>query len=214
MDMRGDASGFLSSHPNSPLISLHHLDMVEPLFPLMDRFQSAAHLMTAAGLDQTRILQQTICHHRPTNWTFSISWGYTSHIYERILPRSYLQNPIATFKEWAHANPRPPHWMFDVRPPVNHPCETPHVFFLESAKETPDGQEIVTIYKRQWRRRLPPCLFSGNHSADYVFRVRVYTPTSKRTQTDKCECCDVTRVTESSIAEVKIRTCMENEMIA
>lgn len=214
MDMRGDASGFLSSHPNSPLISLHHFDMVEPLFPLMDRFQSAAHLMAAASLDQTRILQQTICHHRPTNWTFSISWGYTAHIYERILPRSFLQNPIATFKEWAHANPRPPHWMFDVRAPVNHPCETPHVFFLESAKVTPNGEEIVSVYKRQWRRKLPACLFSGNHSADYIFRVRVYTPTIKRTQTDRCECCDVTRVTESSITEVKIRTCMENEVIA
>lgn len=181
MDMRGDASGFLSAHPNSPLMSLHHFDMIEPIFPLMDRAQSTAHLMTAANFDQTRILQQTICHHRQINWTFSVSWGYGVHIYEKIMPRSFLQNPIVTFKEWA-PSPRPPHWMFDVRQPVNEPCEAPHVFFLESVKKTPNNKHILTTYKRQWRRKLPPCAFSGNHSADYVFRVRVYTPTTKRTQ--------------------------------
>ncbi|CAA3017603.1 uncharacterized protein LOC111412546, partial [Olea europaea subsp. europaea] len=86
MDMRCDASSFLSSHPQFPLMSLHHFDMVEPIFPSMDRAESTRHLMKAAKVDQSRMMQQTVCHHRQSNWTFSISWGYFVHLYERIMP--------------------------------------------------------------------------------------------------------------------------------
>ncbi|GER40787.1 hypothetical protein STAS_17467 [Striga asiatica] len=90
VDLRGDISGVLSSHSLSPLLSLHHFDKVGPIFPNMDRHLSTRHLMKAAGAGQSRLLQQTICHNRLTNWTFSVSWGYSAHIYESIFPRSYL----------------------------------------------------------------------------------------------------------------------------
>ena len=78
IDLHGDISGLLSSHPLSPLLSLHHFDAVDPIFPTRDRFESTRHLMTAAAADQSRMLQQTICHHRQTNWTISIAWGYSA----------------------------------------------------------------------------------------------------------------------------------------
>ncbi|KAE9462219.1 hypothetical protein C3L33_05875, partial [Rhododendron williamsianum] len=45
IDLVGDISGYLSAHPQSPLLSLHHLDFVDPIFPSMGRFQSTNHLM-------------------------------------------------------------------------------------------------------------------------------------------------------------------------
>ncbi|KAL0459184.1 UNVERIFIED_CONTAM: hypothetical protein Slati_0545600 [Sesamum latifolium] len=86
IDLRGDISGFLSSHPKFPLMSLHHFDMVAPIFPSKDRAESTRHLMKAAAVDQSRMLQQTICYHRQSNWSFSISWGYSAHIYEDYAP--------------------------------------------------------------------------------------------------------------------------------
>ncbi|EFH49835.1 predicted protein [Arabidopsis lyrata subsp. lyrata] len=59
IDLHGDISGLLSAHPQSPLISLHHFDVIDPIFPGMTRQQSVNHLMKT---DQSRVLQQTICH--------------------------------------------------------------------------------------------------------------------------------------------------------
>ncbi|PIN04614.1 Galactosyltransferase [Handroanthus impetiginosus] len=211
IDLHGDISGFLSSHPKFPLMSLHHFDKVDPIFPNMDRFESMRHLMKAAAVDQSRMLQQTICHHRQSNWSFSISWGYSAHIYEKIMPRSYLQNPIETFKGWS-STPRPrPHYMFDTRLPSSDSCEAPHVFFFERVERTP--MEILTTYSRVWSRGLPRCWWNGSHTADFISEVHVFSPATKRKEMDRCECCDVVRVNGPK-AELKFRECMINEIIA
>ncbi|PHT34664.1 hypothetical protein CQW23_26464 [Capsicum baccatum] len=212
IDLRGDLSGFLSSHPKSLLVSLHHFDMVDPIFPSMDRAQSGYHILNAANYDQSRMLQQTICHKRSTNWTFSVSWGYSAHIYEKIMPRSWLQNPIETFKTWAKS-PRPPHYMFDTRRPSWDPCEAPHVFFFKSVERTPRN-EILTTYSRAWPRGIGACSYTGNYSAEYISEIHVYSPATKRIEIDRCECCDIVHETGSSKADIKYRECKEDEIIA
>ncbi|KZV56471.1 hypothetical protein F511_08369 [Dorcoceras hygrometricum] len=177
IDLHGDISGLLSSHPVSPLLSLHHFDMVDPIFPSMNRFESARHLMKAANMDQSRMLQQTICYHRRTNWSVSVSWGYSAQIYERIMPRSYLQIPIATFQPWI-PSPKPPNFMFNTRQPSRDPCEAPHVFSFKSVEN--NGDAIVTRYTQARRRALPACVSSGNHSADFLSSIRVLSPAKKR----------------------------------
>ncbi|PIN25821.1 Galactosyltransferase [Handroanthus impetiginosus] len=180
IDLRGDISCFLSSHPKFPLMSLHHFDVVEPIFPSMDRSDSTPHLMKAAAVDQSRMLQQTIYYQRQSNWSFSISWGYSVHVYEKIMPRSYLQYPIETFRTWQRSR-RPPHYMFNTRLPSSNPCEAPHIFFYETIKKTPEN-EILTSFSRAWPRGLPACSSSGNDSADSISRILVHSPARKRFQ--------------------------------
>ncbi|MCD9642877.1 hypothetical protein HAX54_029919, partial [Datura stramonium] len=214
LDMHGDVSGLSSSHPKAPLMSLHHFDAIAPLFPSMDRTQSIKHLMKAAKLDQSRMLQQTICHHRLSNWTFSVSWGYSVHIYETIMPRSYLVNPIETFRTWVKKPENPPYYMFNTRQSVKDSCETPHVFFLKSIGETWNKNEIWATYSRSTVRRLRGCPIAGNHPANYVNKIQVYSPRTKRTEMDRCECCDIIHTTGSNKAKVKLRDCFTNEKIA
>ncbi|XP_019155346.1 PREDICTED: uncharacterized protein LOC109152214 [Ipomoea nil] len=211
IDMHGDISGFLSYHPNAPLISLHHFDMVNPIFPSMNRAESARHFMAAANSDQPRMLQQLICFHRPRNWSFSVAWGYSANIYEKIMPRSYLQNPIETFQTW-YPNPRQPNWIFDVRKrPTTDPCLVPHAFFLESSVTGRD--EIVTTYRRSWRRGLPSCF--ADQSADRISKIVVYSPVTKLAKIGRSECCDVTiDSVDSENAVIKTRRCMADEIIA
>lgn len=211
IDLRGDLSGFLSSHPKFPLLSLHHFDHVEPIFPSMDRFESTRHLMKAADADQSRLVQQTICYDRNKEWSFSISWGYSAQIYERIMTRSYIQNPIETFKPWS-GDPRPPPlYMFNTRLPSNDPCEAPHVFFLKEVNRGTSGTQ--TVYSRAAPRGLGPCGLTGNRSADFVSEIHVLSPATKRPQMDRCECCDIIRV-QGSKAELKFRECKIDEVIA
>ncbi|CAN1755488.1 hypothetical protein LINPERHAP1_LOCUS5741 [Linum perenne] len=116
IDLLGDISGFLSSHPQSPALSFHHFDTFDPIFPSMDRYEAVHHLMKPAKIDQSRMLQQTICYQRDKHFSFSVSWGYSVHIYETIIPRSILRNPLETFvPRWKQDHV--PAFMFNTRRP-------------------------------------------------------------------------------------------------
>ncbi|KAJ4724302.1 Protein of unknown function (DUF604) [Melia azedarach] len=212
IDLHGDISGLLSSHPNTPLLTLHHFDFIDPIFPSKNSTESVNHLMKAANVDQSRLLQQTICYHRQTNWTFSLSWGYSVHIYETIFPRSILRKPLETFQPWKKVPP--PLYMFNTRWPTNDPCEAPHVFFMETVQSSEGSNELLTSYTRSSPRNLPVCSLGGNHSADSVVNIQVFSPATGRKEAERIECCDVDYMADKGIAEVKLRACMKGEMLA
>ncbi|KAJ9164331.1 hypothetical protein P3X46_023922 [Hevea brasiliensis] len=204
IDLHDDISGLLSAHPQSPLLSLHHFDFINPIFPSMDRYQATNHLMTAAKYDQSRFLQQTICYHRERNWSFSVSWGYSTHIYEKTIPRSILRKPLETFKPWRW-NGSPPLYMFNTRWVNNDPCDAPHVFFFQSIEYNASGNQLLTTYIRASPRNLPPCSVDGNHSADSISEILVLSPATTRKTAGVIECCDVEYKAEMNITEIKIR---------
>ncbi|CAN1263941.1 hypothetical protein LINPERPRIM_LOCUS11787 [Linum perenne] len=205
----------LSTHPQSPLISLHHFDFIEPIFPSMDRPQSIQHLMKAAEVDQSRTSQQTICYHRPSNWSLSVSWGYSAHIYENIIPRSELIKPLETFKPWNSA--KYPAFMFNTRWLNHNPCESPHVFFFKSVvgkKNVFSWDQVVTTYGRKSGRDLTPCSLAGNHSANHVDVIQVSSPGASPKMAGVMECCDVDYKDGSSVMDIRIRSCLKDEIIA
>ncbi|CAN1158287.1 hypothetical protein LINPERHAP2_LOCUS22071 [Linum perenne] len=215
IDLHGDISGLLSAHPQSPLISLHHFDFIEPIFPSMDRPQSIQHLMKAAEVDQSRTSQQTICYHRPSNWSLSVSWGYSAHIYENIIPRSELIKPLETFKPWNSA--KYPAFMFNTRWLNHNPCESPHVFFFKSVvgkKNVFSWDQVVTTYGRKSGRDLTPCSLAGNHSANHVDVIQVSSPGASPKMAGVMECCDVDYKDGSSVMDIRIRSCLKDEIIA
>ncbi|KAH6766708.1 hypothetical protein C2S52_017691 [Perilla frutescens var. hirtella] len=207
IDLQGDISGFLSSHPKSPVMSLHHLDMAEPIFPKMNSIEALRHLMKAAAADQSRTLQQVLCHERQRHWTISVSWGYSAHIYERIMPRSHLLNPIHTF-----VGNSTPFYMFNTRMPTSDPCEAPHIFFLKDVNHSSAG--ILTTYSRAAPRQInDSCPYCDNQCPHFVTEIHVFSLITKRTQNDRCECCDFVGV-NGTTAEVKFRECNRGEIIA
>ncbi|KAF5821575.1 hypothetical protein HanRHA438_Chr01g0016011 [Helianthus annuus] len=214
IDLHEDISGLLSAHPQTPLVSLHHLDMVEPIFPTMDRPRSLDHLMKSAKADQSRLLQQSICYNHPKNWSFSLSWGYSVHIYEKVLAPSLLQVPIQTFAEWRKG--AKPAFMMNTRGLSKNRCDIPHYFYLDSVEEYPGGgerQEVVTSYVRRFPR-LPPCLMSGSRSANVVEKILVISPVTRlETEGRRRECCDIVQVEKENVTTIKLRPCMQYEII-
>ncbi|GFZ13267.1 fringe-like protein [Actinidia rufa] len=210
MDLHHDITGFLSSHPQSPLLSLHHLNAFNPIFPSLDRQESLYHLMTAAKADSSRLLQQTICYHKQENLTLSLSWGYSAHIYKGIHPPSVLQIPLETFLPWTRAA-RPP-YMFNTRIPSKNPCNSPHVFFFDSVEEK-NGNYIVTSYNRMSPRRVPACSSRGNGSANYIYKIRVLSPLRRYNDAgNRRECCDIAQEAGMNATEVKLRDCLKDEI--
>ncbi|OMP09548.1 hypothetical protein COLO4_05364 [Corchorus olitorius] len=213
IDLDGDISGLLSSHPQYPIITLHHFDFINPLYPSKNQAESISHMMEAAKFDQSRMLQQTICYHRPTNWTFSVSWGYSAHIYENIIPRSVLRKPLETFGPPSYYSKTPPLFMFNTRKLTDNPCEAPHVFFMDSIKKLEDNL-VITTYNRTSPRNLQPCSASANHSADSITQIQVFLQSTKRKEAGRIECCDVEYVDGMNVADVKLRSCLNGELIA
>ncbi|XP_059431206.1 uncharacterized protein LOC132164677 [Corylus avellana] len=214
IDLHSDISGFLSALPQTPFVSLHHLDVVDPIFPsITNRHESLKHLMEAAKADQSRLLQQTICFHKQSNWSLSISWGYSAHIYENLYPPSILHRPLQTFTPWKKTA-KPP-YMFNTRVPSNDPCEAPHVFYFDAIEKT-KGNQILTSYVRRSPRRLAACSSSGNHSADFISKIQVLSTSRRHGEAgNRRECCDVLRVADNlNFTEVKIRACMKDEIVA
>ncbi|GLT55369.1 hypothetical protein SLA2020_284980 [Shorea laevis] len=120
IDLHSDISGLLSALPQSPSVSLHHLDVVDPIFPsITNRQVSLNHLMEAAKADQSRILQQTICYHKQSNWSFSISWGYSAHIYEKFFHQAFYIDPSKHFRHGRSRLNHPTCLTLDF-PPMTH----------------------------------------------------------------------------------------------
>ncbi|KAK6118594.1 hypothetical protein DH2020_047662 [Rehmannia glutinosa] len=187
--------------PSTPNISLH------------DPKRILYRLMEAAKVDESRLLQQTICYHKPKNWTFSISWGYSVQIYEAVVLPSTLQKPLQTFTPWSKS--AMPFFMFNTRIPSNNPCETPHVFFFDSLERKRGGDYLITSYSRGRARALPAaCSSSGNHSADSISKIIVLSPSTKYHHIgNRRECCNVLHATRRNATELKLRDCFENEIL-
>ena len=184
IDLHNDLSGYLSSHPQTEILSLHHLDSVDPLFPNMNRSESLNHLMKAANTDQSRLLQQTICYDKSNNWSYSVAWGYTVDLYEQIIQPSVLEKPLETFLAWR--KPAKQAFMFNTRWVSKNPCEMPHVFYLQSVGNYSYG--IVANYTRRFGRDLPPCVApspsrishnSSSYVPSYIQKIMVISPATK-----------------------------------
>ncbi|WOL00704.1 hypothetical protein Cni_G09417 [Canna indica] len=147
LDLRGDAYGILAAHPVAPLVSLHHLDYLEPIIPHRGgQLDALRTLVNASLFDPGRILQQSFCYEaqRAFTWSVSVSWGYTVQLYPTILAAKDMEVPFRTFKTWRSSSDGP--FTFNTRPfPAGRPCEVPLLYFLSRVREenVRDGTNIT-----------------------------------------------------------------------
>ncbi|XP_074268001.1 uncharacterized protein LOC141591535 [Silene latifolia] len=225
IDLRRDLSGLLAAHPQAPVLSLHHLDAVDPIFPKMERSEALNHLMKAAKVDESRLFQQTICYEKTKNWSFSIAWGYTAHVYEKLIPPSILEKPLETFSPWRKPSKTP--FLFNTRWLNKNPCDMPHVFYLDSMNNVTENDPIVSSFTRKTLRTLPPCSpvapppsssggGGGGVLSDIVKLIVVSPPTKYNVEVgdNRRECCDVLLdQNEKNVTMIKYRACMKNEIV-
>ena len=123
----------LAAHPATYLVSLHHLDYVEPISPRHgSRLEALSSLVSASKRDPARTLMQTICYEHARGWSVSVAWGYSVELYPRLLPVVELETPLQTFQTWRSYQSGP--FTFNTRPLPSEPCERPITFFLEGVR--------------------------------------------------------------------------------
>lgn len=165
-DVNGNAFGLLAAHPLSPLLSMHHMDHLDPIFPSMTRTQALEHLMKAKDVDNERILQLAVCYDHFFSWTIQVSWGYAIQVYSRHLWLSDILPAQETFQRWKHEEP-PESYTLHTKPVPEDPCQRPSVFFLETISSGMDG--VTTVYKKTYEN----CTFDAT-SPKKLEKIRVF----------------------------------------
>ncbi|XP_047969463.1 uncharacterized protein LOC125213132 [Salvia hispanica] len=212
-DIRGDPFGFLAAHPLAPLVSLHHLDSIQPLLPNHTQFESVTALMKAYEADPPRTLQQCFCYHRNHNWSVSVSWGYAVQIFPALLTAKELEMPQQTFKTWRTFSSGP--FTFNTRPLSSDPCKRPAVFFLSSAEE--EGSEgTITAYRKAGDRVMSSGCNKDFNRAMAIENVTVLAPKMEQQEWDQSprrHCCDIDGNLRHRTMRIRIRRCGNSETI-
>ncbi|KAM7492325.1 hypothetical protein LguiA_035246 [Lonicera macranthoides] len=211
MDIRGDLVGLLTTHPLNPLVSLHHLDASEPIFPNKTTNKAIRHLFQASSLDPHRLLQQTVCYDRWFSWTISVSWGYAVQVYANNVFLPDVLRARQTFNSWKRGHLLNGVFNFDTWADHPDPCRRPTVFFMDMVGNSADG--TTSSYRR---------LVQENCSVDRASprsldEIRVFSRKLdldiKQLQAPRRQCCDVLPSTNGKVMEIGIRECKEDELI-
>ncbi|XP_022736322.1 uncharacterized protein LOC111289493 isoform X2 [Durio zibethinus] len=146
-DVYGNLFGLLAAHPVTPLVSLHHLDVVEPIFANVTRVEALQRLMLPAKLDSAGIMQQSICYDKTRSWTISVSWGFAVQVFRGIFSPREMEMPSRTFLNW-YRRADYTAYAFNTRPVSRNPCQKPFVFYMSRVRMDSKLNKTVSEYER------------------------------------------------------------------
>lgn len=146
-DVYGNLLGLLGAHPVAPLVSLHHLDVVDPIFPHLTRVQGLKHLFESVKYDSASIIQQSICYDKNRYWSISVSWGYVVQVIRGVISPRELEMPTRTFLNW-YKRADYTAYAFNTRPVTRHPCQKPFLYYMSSTRYDAGRRQIIGVYSR------------------------------------------------------------------
>ncbi|GAB2273864.1 hypothetical protein Dimus_008637 [Dionaea muscipula] len=146
-DVYGNLFGLLAAHPVTPLVSLHHLDVVEPIFPDVKQVEALQRLAIPMKIDSAGLMQQSICYDSSRKWTVSVSWGFAVQLIRGVLSPREMEMPTRTFLNW-YRRADYTAYAFNTRPVARNPCQKPFVFYLSSVRLYSSLNHTVSEYKR------------------------------------------------------------------
>ncbi|KAK7324966.1 hypothetical protein VNO77_28960 [Canavalia gladiata] len=210
-DVYGDLLGLLGAHPVTPLVSLHHLDVVQPIFPRMTRVQALRHLMESVNQDSASIMQQSICYDKEKYWSISISWGYVVQILRGVLSPRELEMPSRTFLNW-YKRADYTAYAFNTRPVAKHPCQKPFVYYMTRTQYHPATKRVISFYSRD-KSKSPFCRWKMNSPEKITSVVVTKRPDPLRwKKSPRRECCRILPTRKGSTMYIWMGNCREGEV--
>ncbi|KAL6649118.1 hypothetical protein ACP70R_013342 [Stipagrostis hirtigluma subsp. patula] len=166
-DLWGDVLGLLGAHPVTPLVTLHHLDFLQPVFPTVkSRTRALRRLFQGpVALDSAAVAQQAVCYDGDKEWTVSVSWGFAVAVIRGVLSPREMETPMRTFLNW-YRRADYTAYAFNTRPVARQPCQKPQVYYMRQSRMDRRRNTTVTEYVRhrvpstacRWRSPDPAAL--------------------------------------------------------
>ncbi|XP_023636365.1 uncharacterized protein LOC17882995 [Capsella rubella] len=213
MDVYGNLLGLLSVHPQAPIVSIHHLDVVDPIFPKTDRVNAVKKLMIPAKLDSASLVQQSVCYDTTRQWTMSVSWGYTVQITRTYMPARMMEMPTRTFNDW-HKRHDFTNLAFNTRPITYTDCQRPRVFYLSRAFSNSSSDTTITEYLRhdEW---YPKCDWGIADPSDINQIVVHKKPNPDRwNKAPRRDCCRLVPTRKKGTMVLNVAACANDEIVA
>ncbi|KDO76311.1 hypothetical protein CISIN_1g037480mg [Citrus sinensis] len=210
-DVYGNLFGLLAAHPVTPLVSLHHLDVVEPIFPNMTRVQALQHLMVPKKLDSAALMQQSICYDKRRTWTISVSWGFAVQIFRGIFSPREMEMPSRTFLNW-YRRADYTAYAFNTRPVSRNHCQKPFVFYMSKAEFNSTMNQTVSEYARH-RIPHPQCRWKMANPAELDTLVIYKKPDPYLwDRSPRRNCCRVLKSKKKGVMEIDVGVCRPGEV--
>ncbi|KAJ9565158.1 hypothetical protein OSB04_001124 [Centaurea solstitialis] len=211
-DIYGNLLGLLSGHPVTPLVSLHHFDIIDPIFPGMKRVDALKHLLESTKFDSASIIQQSICYDKKQEWSVLVSWGFAIQIMRGIISPRELESPTRTFLNWYKVLDFTA-YAFNTRPVAGHPCQQPFVFYINSTQYDKTRRQIIGIYT-YYHETNPPCPW-GIKSPKTIHTIVVlkHEDPNRWQKAPRKDCCRVLPSIEEGIMYLWVGHCGHNEVI-
>ncbi|KAK9280024.1 hypothetical protein L1049_013709 [Liquidambar formosana] len=211
-DVYGNLFGLLSAHPVAPLVSLHHLDVVEPIFPNVDRVQALKRLKVPMKLDSAGLMQQSICYDETRFWTISVSWGYAVQIFRGIFSPREMEMPSRTFINWYRRSDYTG-YAFNTRPVSKNTCQKPFVYYLSNALYNAHTNQTVSEYV-QHRVPDPECKWKMADPSQ-IDRVEVYKRPDPYLwdKSPRRNCCRMLPTKKKGTMVIDVGVCGEGEVV-
>ncbi|KAJ3706895.1 hypothetical protein LUZ61_010600 [Rhynchospora tenuis] len=173
-DVYGDLLGLLLAHPVAPLISLHHLDVVQPIFPSSSTRAVALKKLFAGPimLDSAGVMQQSICYDKVNRLTVSVSWGFAVQVVRGIMSPREMEMPARTFLNW-YRRADYTAYAFNTRPVARNPCQKPYVYYMSETRFDATKHTIITRYDFNNTDR-PACRWKMFDPAEMLDHIVVY----------------------------------------
>ncbi|MBA0552714.1 hypothetical protein Golob_023495 [Gossypium lobatum] len=210
-DVYGNLLGLLGAHPVTPLVSLHHLDVVEPIFPGMKRPKAISHLLEAAKEDSASLMQQSICYDSTRYWSITVSWGYVVQILRGVMSPRELEMPSRTFLNW-YKRADYTAYAFNTRPVERHPCQNPFVFYMSKVKyDRPRRQTIGVYYRHKKKSRYCRWRMASPERLDSVVVLKKRDDLRWK-KSPRRDCCRVLPSDKNTTMILSVGNCREGEI--
>ncbi|KAF3320533.1 hypothetical protein FCM35_KLT15229 [Carex littledalei] len=214
-DVYGDLLGLLLAHPVAPLISLHHLDVVQPIFPNYSTGALALRKLFSGPvrLDSAGVMQQSICYDKVHQWTVSVSWGLAVQVIRGIMSPREMEMPARTFLNWKRRADYTA-YAFNTRPLARNPCQKPYVYYMSEARFDAAKRTTVTRYDLNRTDRLA-CQWKMADPAEILDHIVVFKKPDPGLwdRSPRRNCCKVLTTPDSdrSTMSIDVGVCREGE---
>ncbi|GFP94857.1 hypothetical protein PHJA_001630100 [Phtheirospermum japonicum] len=210
-DVYGNLLGLLGAHPVTPLVSLHHLDVVDPIFPGISRVDGLKRLFQSVDHDSASIIQQSFCYDKHRYWSISLSWGYVVQVMRGVISPRELEMPTRTFLNW-YKRADYTAYAFNTRPVARHPCQKPFLFYLSSVKYDEKRNQIIGVYSRH-KEAQPYCRWKSN-SPEKLNSVVVLkrSDSSRWERAPRRDCCRVLPSSRDTVMYLWVGNCRAGEI--
>ncbi|KAK8472275.1 hypothetical protein PHAVU_002G159100 [Phaseolus vulgaris] len=210
-DVYGNLFGLLAAHPVTPLVSLHHLDVVEPIFPNATRVEALQRLTIPMKLDSASLVQQSICYDKKRKWTISVSWGFAVQIFRGIFTQREMEMPSRTFLNW-YRRADYTAYAFNTRPVSRNPCQKPFVFYFSKAKLNSTLNQTLTEYERHLVPH-PECHWQMPDPSQ-LQKIEVHKKPDPLLwdRAPRRNCCRVKKTNKTGIMKIDVGICRDGEI--